>query len=501
MLKIVQKSRATSLLRQVARRTDIASFHHTTAFGICFQARGFSGKPGADFASMLNNLSGDKEKEKAQQVRTTDEELYSSSDKKIGYTLPPFISETLQLKAQAQAKEESAAAAVGEAPSVETHAAPIDEGSDSPKEDKGKNDAGEEGEDKGKMGEEKEEDNGPSAVEQLQQQLSGFDARSFAQSLPARSRLASETFVEEVRLAWDELFHPEKASVLERRVHQADSYVPRRVKSDDEDSDDEDSDDEGEEAKPQERGPSAMVLVHEPTSQWEAMRARLADSPVIREIFKRSKVVYKTAAATDAGAAAADAAENLKDKVEDAREFWETSQNPLVYTMSGVWDNVTGETEEGLVTAELLKLDPDFNKEEFLAELKDSLVPETINAHLSGQSKFLKRHCGEACYSKLHNDIKQRKEDKVEFESKMIDLDESQVVMKFLESGSPVLVCMYMVQQINVVKKDGEVIDGDDSQVVARFYSMAFQQEYDEDDGVVRWRIVDYEYGGDMPYY
>ena len=80
----------------------------------------------------------------------------------------------------------------------------------------------------------------------------------------------------------------------------------------------------------------------------------------------------------------------------------------------------------------------------------------------------------------MHNDIKQRKDDKVEFESKMIDLDESQVVMKFLESGSPVMVCMYMVQQINVIKKDGEIIDGDDSQVVARFYSMAFQQEYDE---------------------
>ena len=434
---------------------------------------------------MLSNLSGDKEKEEEKQ-KLKDEHREKMKAK----------------QANAPAAAEKEQPAVETATPVDANAAPTDsEGTADDTDTKAvEGDADKEEEKEEDKEEKKEEDKGPSIMEQLQQKLHDFDAKSFAQSLPARTRLARETFVEGVRLAWDELFHQQKTSVLERRVQQADSYVPRKAKKGDgEDSDDDDEEEEEEEEG--KKGPSAMVLVAEPTSQWEAMRSRLADSPVIREIFKRSKVVYKTAASTDAGAAAASAAESIKDKVEDAREFWETSQNPLIYTMSGVWDNVTGETEEGLVTAELLKLDPDFNKEEFLAELKDSLVPETINAHLRGHSKFLKKHCGEACYSKLHNDIKQRKDDKVEFESKMIDLDESQVVMKFLESGSPVMVCMYMVQQINVIKKDGEIIDGDDSQVVARFYSMAFQQEYDEDDGVVRWRIVDYEYGGDMPYY
>jgi len=29
---------------------------------------------------------------------------------------------------------------------------------------------------------------------------------------------------------------------------------------------------------------------------------------------------------------------------------------------------------------------------------------------------------------------------------------------------------------------------------------MAFQQVYDDDDGIVMWKIVEYEFGGDMPY-
>jgi hypothetical protein len=44
-------------------------------------------------------------------------------------------------------------------------------------------------------------------------------------------------------------------------------------------------------------------------------------------------------------------------------------------------------------------------------------------------------------------------------------------------------------------------LQGGESDVRAKFYSMAFQQHYDEDDGSVTWKIVDYEFGGDMPYY
>lgn len=42
---------------------------------------------------------------------------------------------------------------------------------------------------------------------------------------------------------------------------------------------------------------------------------------------------------------------------------------------------------------------------------------------------------------------------------------------------------------------------GSETDIRAKFYSMAFQQHYDEDDGHVTWRIVDYEFAGDMPYF
>jgi hypothetical protein len=47
-------------------------------------------------------------------------------------------------------------------------------------------------------------------------------------------------------------------------------------------------------------------------------------------------------------------------RVQDAREFWETSQSPLVYKLSGAWESLTAPTEEGIAVAAIQKLDPDF---------------------------------------------------------------------------------------------------------------------------------------------
>ena len=146
--------------------------------------------------------------------------------------------------------------------------------------------------------------------------------------------------------------------------------------------------------------------VKEATSEWEKMKQRLSNNPLIREILKGSKKAYNAAADTDIGQKVEDAGERVKERMEDAREFWETSQNPIVYTLSGVWDNMTGDTEEGIVTSEILKLDPDFDKEIWAEELRVNLVPDLIKAHLTGDIDLLAEHLGEGILNTLTQDIK-----------------------------------------------------------------------------------------------
>merc|ERR1712070_640987 len=182
-------------------------------------------------------------------------------------------------------------------------------------------------------------------------------------------------------------------------------------------------------------------------------------------ILKNSRRMGQQAAATDVGKAAADMGRSVNEKVEDAREFWETSQNPLVYTISGVWDSLTGETEEGITIAEIRKLDPKFSKEEWAAEVKEHLAPKIIKAHLEGNTKELKPWLGEAVYNKLAADIRTRKHDGIVFDTRILDIDENQILLRFLENGGPVIVVIYMVQQINCIRnRKGEIIEGGETE-------------------------------------
>jgi hypothetical protein len=174
--------------------------------------------------------------------------------------------------------------------------------------------------------------------------------------------------VDNIRNAYDELTGEEKETALKRTLQQASTYKPPKKKEETEGSEEEE-----EEKAPS--GPSAIVVVKEGKSAWDQMKERLQDSPLIREMLKRSKKVGQAAAGTDIGKKAQDIGQNVKDKVSDLREFWETSQNPVVYTLSGIWENVTGETEEGLATTALRRLDPKFVKvSEFLYQIYLMLI-------------------------------------------------------------------------------------------------------------------------------
>ncbi len=162
--------------------------------------------------------------------------------------------------------------------------------------------------------------------------------------------------VDNVRLAYSEMIGEDKESTLSRNVQQAATFRPAKKAVD---SDDEDAE-KDEEATP--TGPNAIVVVKEAKSAWESMRDRLQDSPLIREMLKSGKNFRKAAVQTDIGKQAENLGRSVQDKISDAREFWETSQNPIVYTLSGAWDNIAGETAEGIAVKEILKLDPKFNK-------------------------------------------------------------------------------------------------------------------------------------------
>jgi hypothetical protein len=179
----------------------------------------------------------------------------------------------------------------------------------------------------------------------------GVNPQDVARRVIDFSRTSYDFLQENLRIAWAEMTGQAKESTLERKFEQAATFkraseTPEEVEED---------------GEPKEKGPSAIVVVEQAKSYWEQMAARL-DAPFIRNILKGTAKFRKAAAETPVGQQAQKIGTNIKDKLDDVREFWETSQNPIVHTLSGVWDNLTGETEEGLTIAEIRKKDPKFDK-------------------------------------------------------------------------------------------------------------------------------------------
>jgi import inner membrane translocase subunit TIM44 len=92
--------------------------------------------------------------------------------------------------------------------------------------------------------------------------------------------------------------------------------------------------------------------------------------------------------------------------------------------------------------------------------VKQNLAPDIIKAHLMGNTSALKPWLGEAVFNKLAADIRTRKHDGIVFDTNILDIEENQIIMRYMENGSPVIVVVYMVQQINCIRnRKGEIIE------------------------------------------
>ena len=83
-----------------------------------------------------------------------------------------------------------------------------------------------------------------------------------------------------------------------------------------------------------------------------------------------------------------------------------------------------------------------------------------IKAHLSGDLKTLRSWLGEAVYNKLAAEIRLRKSEGIILSSTLLNIDENLLKMRYLEEVGPVIVVVYMVQQIYCAKnREGEIIE------------------------------------------
>lgn len=168
-------------------------------------------------------------------------------------------------------------------------------------------------------------------------------------------------------------------------------------------------------------GPAALLIVEPDLTAWERMQKRLAEAPLIQDILERSQQVYEQSGA----AAAKQRVDHLR---EDAREAWETSQNPWVYRISSVYDTMTAESPETRAVAELRVLDPSFTLEDWRQDVVEHTLPIIMAWFLEGRINQLKPWLGEAVFKRLAAEMTAREREGVQIDTHVLAIMNSEII-------------------------------------------------------------------------
>uniref|UniRef100_A0A7M4FZQ8 Translocase of inner mitochondrial membrane 44 n=1 Tax=Crocodylus porosus TaxID=8502 RepID=A0A7M4FZQ8_CROPO len=109
---------------------------------------------------------------------------------------------------------------------------------------------------------------------------------------------------------------------------------------------------------------------------------------------------------------------------------YDESDNAFIRASRAVTDKVTdligglfSKTEMSEVLTEILKVDPAFDKDRFLKQCENDIIPNVLEAMISGDLDILKDWCYEATYSQLAHPVQQAKAMGLQSHSRILDID------------------------------------------------------------------------------
>jgi len=189
----------------------------------------------------------------------------------------------------------------------------------------------------------------------------------------------------------------------------------------------------------------------------------------------------------------------MMNKFSEARHKFEESDSAIARgarlvtdKVGDIFGSVFQRTELSETLTEICKMDPNFEKEQFLKECEQDIIPNILEAIVRGDLEILEDWCYEAPFNVLATPLRTAQQMGYVLSNKVLDIDSiSLYTGKMMEQG-PVLVIMFNAQQVMCVKdKTGKVIEGNDEKVMRMTYVWALCRDQTELDPKAAWRLLD----------
>jgi import inner membrane translocase subunit TIM44 len=187
------------------------------------------------------------------------------------------------------------------------------------------------------------------------------------------------------------------------------------------------------------------------------------------------------------------------NKVLDWKVRYDESQNPVVRAtrlltdkVTDIMGNVFQKTDLSQTLTEICKMDPSFDKEQFLKECEFEIIPNVLESIIQGELDILRDWCYEAPFNVIATPIKEAKRLGYTFHSKILDVSHVDLAMgKIMEQG-PVLVISFQSQQVMCLKDaSGKVIEGDPEKILRVNYVWVLCRDQSVLNPKAAWKLLD----------
>ncbi|VDM57125.1 unnamed protein product [Angiostrongylus costaricensis] len=186
-----------------------------------------------------------------------------------------------------------------------------------------------------------------------------------------------------------------------------------------------------------------------------------------------------------------------EENILDWKIRYEESDNIAVRLVRGLAEKIGSvfgdENQVSEVLTEIAKVDPSFDKGEWLRFCEKKVIPNVLEAFIRGNLEVLQDWCYERAFVALSNVIKEYK--KINFstsDSRIIDISKVEMVSgKMMEQG-PVLIITFQVFMINVVRNsEGKVVEGDPNTPVRVHHVWVMCRDMEEYHSAVAWKLLE----------
>lgn len=178
---------------------------------------------------------------------------------------------------------------------------------------------------------------------------------------------------------------------------------------------------------------------------------------------------------------------------------YKESENPLISTARSVTDRIAGffaENETAMVIKKFREMDPAFQVEPFLREMREYILPEVLDAYVKGDTQTLKLWLSAAQYQVYAALAQQYKTAGLKSDGRILDIRHVDILSaRILENDIPVFIITCRTQEVHVYRnaKTNELAAGMEDKVQLVTYAIGVTRVAEDvnNQETRGWRLIE----------